>query len=158
PYGHPDDLRALVDAAHALGLAVLLDVVYNHLGPEGAYLPTFIGAFLTNAHHTPWGDAVNLDGAGSTDVRRLFVDNARHWIREYPVGGPRLDAPHALVATGSPHFAAELPREVHAASGGRALVFAEDHRNLAAMLDSADAGGWGLDGVWADDFHHVVRR
>jgi len=157
-YGHPDDLRALVDAAHALGLAVLLDVVYNHLGPEGAYLPTFVRAFFTNAHHTPWGDAVNLDGPGSRDVRRLLVDNARHWIEEYHVDGLRLDATHAIVDTGSPHFVAELAREVHAASGGRALVVAEDHRNLATMLDSADAGGWGLDGVWADDFHHVVRR
>jgi maltooligosyltrehalose trehalohydrolase len=157
-YGRPDDLRALVDAAHRHELAVLVDVVYNHLGPEGAYLPAFSPPFLTRAHATPWGAAVNLDGPGASGVRQLLIDNARHWILEYHADGLRLDATHALVDAGTPHFVAELAAAVHDASCGRALVYAEDHRNLAAMIEDPSRGGWGLDGVWADDFHHVVRR
>jgi maltooligosyltrehalose trehalohydrolase len=157
-YGQPDDLRALVDAAHAHGLAILVDVVYNHLGPEGAYLPAFSPCFFDRTHETPWGAAVNLNGAGCRAVRRLLIDNALHWIREYHVDGLRLDATHTLIDRGRPHFVAELARAVHEASGGRALVYAEDHRNLVMMIEAAAAGGWGLDGVWADDFHHVVRR
>jgi maltooligosyltrehalose trehalohydrolase len=157
-YGRPDDLRALVDAAHAHGLAVLVDVVYNHLGPEGAYLPAFTACFLNQAHDTPWGAAVNLGGPGCAVVRRLLVDNALHWIREYHADGLRLDATHALIDDTAPHFVAELTRAVHEATGGRGLVYAEDHRNLATLVEEPAAGGWGLDGVWADDFHHVVRR
>jgi maltooligosyltrehalose trehalohydrolase len=157
-YGRPDDLRALVDAAHGHGLGVIVDAVYNHLGPEGAYLPQFSPAFLTRAQATPWGAAVNLDGPHSETVRALLADNALHWIREYHADGLRLDATHALIDSGTPHFVAGLAAAVHAASDGRALVYAEDHRNLAAMIEEASTGGWGLDGVWADDFHHVIRR
>jgi maltooligosyltrehalose trehalohydrolase len=163
-YGTPDDLRAFVDAAHAHGLGVIVDVVYNHLGPEGAYLPFFSPQFLTSKHATPWGDAVNLDDEGSAVVRRLLVDNALHWIREYHADGLRLDATHALIDTSATHFIAELTDAVHAAvrtpdgSMRRPLVFAEDHRNLAAMVEDRSRGGWDLDGVWADDFHHVVRK
>jgi maltooligosyltrehalose trehalohydrolase len=157
-YGRPDDLRAFVDAAHRQELAVLVDVVYNHLGPEGAYLPSFSPSFLNPAHTTPWGAAVNLDGPGSATVRRLLVDNAVHWIHEYHADGLRLDATHALIDTGTPHFVAELAAAVHAASHDRALVYAEDYRNLAVMVSDAPPDGWRLDGLWADDFHHVVRR
>jgi maltooligosyltrehalose trehalohydrolase len=156
-YGRPGDLRAFVDAAHGLGLAVLVDVVFNHLGPEGAYLPAFAPAFLTAAHQTPWGDAVNLDEDGSAGVRAFLIDNALHWIREYHADGLRLDAVHALIDRGRRPFVAELASAVHDAAG-RPLVYAEDSRNLAYIVTDQARGGWGLDGVWADDFHHVVRR
>ena len=96
-YGHPDDLRRLVDRAHALGMSVVLDVVYNHLGPEGAYLPEFYPAYFTGRHSTPWGRALNLDDEGAEVVRRFVTDNAKYWIREYHFDGLRLDATHALV-------------------------------------------------------------
>ena len=153
-YGAPDDLRRLVDRAHAAGLAVIVDVVYNHLGPEGAYLPLFSPEFLTDAHTTPWGNAVNLDRDGSRIVRTFLIENALHWIHEYHADGLRLDATHALVdETGT--FVRDLTAAVHRSGG---LVFAEDHRNLASMVADPAREGWGLDGLWADDFHHVVRR
>jgi len=157
-YGRPDDLRTLVDRAHALGLAVLIDVVYNHLGPEGAYLPLFSPDFLTNAHRTPWGDAVNLDRDGSATARRFLIENALHWIHEYHADGLRLDATHALVDKSPAPFLRELTSAVHAAREPRPLVFAEDERNLATIVKAVEDQGWGADGVWADDFHHVVRR
>lgn len=156
-YGSPDDFRRLVDAAHAHGLAVMLDVVYNHLGPEGAYLPRFSPSYLTDRHQTPWGGAVNLDSAGSNYVRRFIVDNALHWVREYHVDGLRLDATHALIDESSRNIVQELVTEVRAAAGPDVVIHAEDHRNMAAMIEDGTRG-WGLDGVWADDFHHVVRR
>jgi maltooligosyltrehalose trehalohydrolase len=156
-YGTPDDFRRLVDAAHHAGLSVILDVVYNHLGPEGAYLPRFNPEYLTGRHRTPWGAAVNLDTEGSAPVRRFILDNAAHWVREYHVDGLRLDATHALI-DGSPKPIVQEIAEVAGAEAGRPItVHAEDSRNLAAMIESTAEGGWGLDGVWADDFHHVVR-
>ena len=157
-YGRPDDVRGFIDTAHQSGLAVLIDVVYNHLGPEGAYLPTFAPPFLTSAHQTPWGDAVNLDDEGSTGVRALLTDNALHWIREYHADGLRLDAVHALIDTSRQPFVADLTAAVHRAAERRTLVYAEDSRNLAYLVQEPACGGWGLDGVWADDFHHVIRR
>ncbi|HXW08426.1 MAG TPA: malto-oligosyltrehalose trehalohydrolase [Vicinamibacterales bacterium] len=154
-YGTPDALRALVDRAHALGLAVILDVVYNHLGPEGAYLPEFNPGHLTDRHTTPWGRAVNLDGPDADLVRRFLIDNAVHWIREYHVDGLRLDATHALVDGGPVHFVRELAEQVRSAHRP-VFVHAEDHRNLTAIVSSA-GDGWALDGIWADDFHHAVR-
>ena len=156
-YGTPDDLRALVDAAHAHGLAVILDIVYNHLGPEGAYLGRFNPEFFTSKHQTPWGAAINLDGADSALVRRFIVDNACHWVREYHFDGLRLDATHALIDESPKHIVQEIAEAVRAEAGRHILVHAEDHRNFAAMIEDVQAGGWGLDGVWADDFHHVVR-
>ena len=157
-YGHPDDLRALVDAAHGLGLGVILDVVYNHLGPEGAYLPQFFPEYITDRHHTPWGGAVNLDGPGSSLTRSFIVDNAVHWIREYRLDGLRLDATHSLVDDSHPHLVTQVAAAVRAAAGRPIAVFAEDHRNLALLVEPAERGGWGVDGIWADDFHHVMRR
>jgi len=157
-YGDPEALRAFVDRAHALGLAVIFDVVYNHLGPEGAYLPSFSPQFLTDKHETPWGKAVNLDDEGCAVVRALLTDNAQHWIREYHADGLRLDATHALIDTNTPPFVAELVARARAAAGRRVLVYAEDCRNLAIMVQDPAEGGWGFDGVWADDFHHIVRR
>jgi len=157
-YGRPDDLRALVDAAHRHDLAVLVDVVYNHLGPEGAYLPEINPAYLTTKHETPWGGAVNLDDDGSDGVRQLLIDNALHWIHEYHADGLRLDATHSLFDASPRHLVAEIAEAVHRAADPPPLVYAEDHRNWTTMIEPASRGGWDLDGVWADDFHHVVRR
>jgi maltooligosyltrehalose trehalohydrolase len=157
-YGRPDDLRGLTDAAHGHGIAVILDVVYNHLGPEGAYLTQFNPDFITDRHVTPWGGAVNLDGPGSEPVRRFIIDNAVHWIREYRLDGLRLDATHAIIDTSPTHVVAELVDAVRSSAEWPVAIFAEDHRNLATLVEPRERGGWGLDGVWADDFHHIVRR
>ena len=156
-YGRPDDLRRLVDRAHQLGLAVLLDVVYNHLGPEGAYLPSFSEEYFTGPHVTPWGRGVNLDGPGSGVVRRFIVDNACHWVREYHADGLRLDATHALIEKDQGAIVREIVDQVRGATARPVFIYAEDHRNLAPMVEDSAGGGWELDGVWADDFHHVVR-
>jgi len=158
-YGTPDDLRHLVDSAHALGLAVFLDVVYNHLGPDGAYLSAFSPYYFTEHHHTPWGAALNFDGDHSGMVREFFIENARHWVHEYHIDGLRLDATFAIADDGPRHFLAELTERVRESRPGRrVLVVAEDHRNLNWMLKPEDDGGWGLDAVWADAFHHQCRR
>jgi (1->4)-alpha-D-glucan 1-alpha-D-glucosylmutase len=158
-YGRPDDLRRFVDEAHRLGLAVLLDVVYNHFGPAGAYAVAASSRFLSDRHASPWGRGVNLDGPESRHVRQFFIDNALHWLVDYRFDGLRLDATHALVDESRVHFLAELTDVVRQTVGDRhGLLVAEDHRNLRALLDTRPQGGWGLDAVWADDFHHVVRR
>ena len=157
-YGTPDDFRAFVNDAHRLGLAVILDVVYNHLGPEGAYVFYFSDHYLTDRHASPWGMAVNLDGPGAEFVRHFILDNARHWIREYHLDGLRLDATHALIDTSTTNIVLELAQTLHRVVPRRILLYAEDHRNLAQMLEQESHGGWELDGVWADDFHHIVRR
>ena len=158
-YGTPDDVRRLVDRAHQLGLAVLLDVVYNHLGPDGAYLQQFSPYYFTDRHTSPWGAGVNLDGEHCEQVRQFFIENALHWIHEYHFDGLRLDATHALQDDSATHFLAELSGRVHDSVSGRHVhVIAEDDRNLAPIVMPRDAAGWGLDAVWADDFHHHVRR
>ncbi len=158
-YGAPDDLRRLVNTAHALGMAVLLDVVYNHFGPDGSYLSRFSPAYLSDRHRTPWGPAVNLDGPGSKMVRAFFIENALHWIHEYHLDGLRLDATHSMVDEGPRHFLAELSALIREHGPARPIhLIAEDHRNLADLLRPESSGGWGLDGVWSDDFHHQLRR
>jgi maltooligosyltrehalose trehalohydrolase len=157
-YGRPDDLRALVDAAHACGVAVILDVVYNHLGPEGAYVLQFNPLYLGDRHSTPWGRAVNLDGPGCEMVRSFIIDNALHWIREYHVDGLRIDASHALIDTSPSHLLRDLAKTVRAEAGPAVLLYVEDHRNLASIIGDEGEQAWGFDGVWADDFHHVLRR
>ncbi len=157
-YGTPYGLRALVDAAHRAGLAVILDVIYNHLGPDGAYVAAFAPMF-TEKHHTPWGPAINLDDTHSAGVRHLFIDNAIHWLREYHFDGLRLDATHALKDDSDTHFLAELHDRVHAEVDGppRTLI-AEDPRNVSTLVQPRSEGGFGLDGVWTDDFHHQIRH
>lgn len=157
-YGRPDDFRRLVDETHRHGLAVHLDVVYNHLGPDGNYLACYSPYYFSAKHHTAWGAAVNLDGPQSPPVRSFFIENALHWIHEYHIDGLRLDATHAMVDDGPRHFLAELVETVHAEANRPILLIAEDHRNLNTMLQPLGKGGWGLDGVWADDFHHEMRR
>jgi maltooligosyltrehalose trehalohydrolase len=158
-YGRPDDLRRLVDSAHRLRLAVLLDVVYNHLGPDGNYLGMYSPYYFSKRHSTAWGAGLNFDGEHSAMVRGFFIENALHWIHEYHLDGLRLDATHAIKDKGPRHFLAELSACVAGSVPHRAVhLIAEDHRNLAAMLKPESRGGWGLDAVWADDFHHQVRR
>jgi maltooligosyltrehalose trehalohydrolase len=157
-YGRPDDLRRLVDEAHHLGIGVILDVVYNHFGPEGAYWRAFSPEYFTDRHVTPWGDAINFDGPGSAGVREFVIQNAVHWIREYHIDGLRLDATHHLRDESSPHILAELAERVRAAAAPRPIILiAEDERNDVRLIRPRDAGGYGLDGVWADDFHHAMR-
>ncbi|HEU4643648.1 MAG TPA: malto-oligosyltrehalose trehalohydrolase [Gemmatimonadaceae bacterium] len=158
-YGGPEGLRRLVDAAHARGLAVVLDVVYNHLGPEGNWLGEF-GPYFTEHYHTPWGAAVNYDGAGSDEVRRFVVENAVYWIDEFHVDALRLDAVHGIYDFGAHHILAELAERVHArgaALGRRVQVIAESDLNDPRLLRPASRGGYGLDAQWSDDFHHAAH-
>jgi maltooligosyltrehalose trehalohydrolase len=158
-YGTPDDLRRLVDAAHRMGLAVVLDVVYSHFGPDGAYTTVFSPFYRSPRHQSPWGAAINLDGEQSGPVRAFFIENALHWLYEYHLDGLRLDATHWLLDESTPHFAADLTERVRESVTGRSLLLvAEDDRNLATIVRRPQEGGWGLDAVWADDFHHQVRR
>jgi maltooligosyltrehalose trehalohydrolase len=158
-YGSPDDLRRLIDRAHALGLAVILDVVYNHLGPDRNYLPTFSRHYFTDRHHTPWGSALNLDQPYSRDVRAFLIENAAYWINEFRFDGLRLDATHALIDDSPRHLVAELATRVRESVRDRRVwICAEDHRNLVSLLKPESDGGWGLDAVWADDLHHQLRR
>jgi maltooligosyltrehalose trehalohydrolase len=157
-YGTPDDLRRLVDEAHRLGLAIFLDAVYNHLGPEGNYLDAFSPHYSSTHADNPWGRGFNFDGPSSSMVRAFFVENALHWVHEYHVDGLRLDATHAIQDDSPRHFVAQLTARVHESVHDRQVhIIAEDHRNLAYMVKPEGEGGWGLDGVWADDFHHKVR-
>jgi maltooligosyltrehalose trehalohydrolase len=158
-YGTPDELRRLVDTAHGMGMAVLMDVVYNHTGPDGSYLSRFSPYYFTTRHTSPWGQGVDLDGDHSAQVREFFIENALHWIHEYHMDGLRLDATHAIQDEGPRHFLAELTARVRASVTGRQIhLIAEDHRNLAMMVTPQSEFGWGLDAVWADDFHHQMRR
>jgi maltooligosyltrehalose trehalohydrolase len=155
-YGTPADLRRLVDAAHRAGLAVLIDVVYNHFGPDGAALPAYSPFYLSTREQGPWGPVVNLDGEHSEHVRAFLIENALHWIHEYHVDGLRLDATHTLVDHGHPHFLAEVCAEVRAAASRAVILIAEDERNFATLLHPP-ARGYGFDAVWADDWHHQMR-
>ncbi len=159
PYGGPRGLRRLVDACHARGLAVLLDVVYNHFGPDGNVTGAF-GPYQTDRYRTPWGAAVNLDGPGSDEVRRFFVDNALMWLRDYHVDGLRIDAVHALVDTSATHLLEQMADEVRrlAAETGRDLVLiAESDLNDPRLVRPVEAGGYGLDATWSDDLHHAIH-
>jgi malto-oligosyltrehalose trehalohydrolase len=150
-YGHPDDLRALVDAAHAHGLAVILDVVYNHLGPDGNYVGAYHSKYFNPRHKTPWGDGYNYELPA---VRNFFAENPIYWMEEFHIDGFRLDATHAIADSSSHHILAEIAERVHFHGG---FIIAEDERNEPRLLTGASAGGIGFDGCWADDFHHVVR-
>lgn len=158
-YGGPEGLKKLVDACHREGLAVCLDVVYNHLGPEGNYLHGF-GPYFTNKYHTPWGDAVNFDGPHSDGVRRFVLDNALYWVTEYHIDALRLDAVHGIFDLSAKHILAELKDAVceQASRLGReVMVIAESDLNDTRIIQSRAQGGYGLDGQWSDDFHHAVH-
>jgi maltooligosyltrehalose trehalohydrolase len=158
-YGGPAGLRRLVDAAHAVGLGVVLDVVYNHYGPEGNHLADF-GPYLTDRYDTPWGQAVNVDGPGADEVRRYAVENAVRWVRDFHVDGLRLDAVHAIVDTSAVHLLEELSTAVHAeaARAGRQVqVIAESELADPRLVRTPEIGGYGLDGQWLDDVHHTLH-
>jgi len=158
-YGGPPGLKRFVDACHAKGLAVLLDVVYNHLGPSGNYLSRF-GPYFTDKYSTPWGSAVNLDGAGSTEVRRFLCDNALMWLRDYHFDGLRIDAVHAIFDSSAEHFLAQLASEVdelEAQTGRHLVLIAESDLNDPRVVTPREAGGHGIDAQWSDDFHHALH-
>ena len=158
-YGGPDGLKRLVDACHRRGLAVLLDVVYNHLGPSGNYLDRF-APYFTDRYRTPWGQAVNLDGPDSDEVRRFILDNALMWLRDYHLDGLRIDAVHAILDTSAVHILEELAGEVHrlqAQTGRTCTLIAESDLNDPRVVRSPDVGGYGLDAQWNEDFHHALH-
>lgn len=158
PYGGPDGLKRFVNAAHQTGLAVLLDVVYNHFGPSGNYTGKF-GPYIVSSHHTPWGGAVNLEDAGSAEVRRFFCDKALMWLRDFHIDGLRIDAVHAFVDRSAIHFLEQLATEVEileAALARRLVLIAESDLNNPRIVTPREAGGLGIDAQWNDDFHHAL--
>lgn len=158
-YGGPTALKQLVDACHSAGLGVVLDVVYNHLGPVGNFLSEF-GPYFSDRHHTGWGAALNFDGAGSDEVRRFVVDNALMWIRDYHVDGLRLDAVHAIIDKSPLHILQQLAQEVEALGTDldrSTFVIAESDLNDPRLVRSRDAGGYGLQAAWSDDWHHALH-
>ncbi|HXT15774.1 MAG TPA: malto-oligosyltrehalose trehalohydrolase [Gemmatimonadaceae bacterium] len=156
-YGTPDDLRALVDAAHRLELGVILDVVYNHFGPDGNYTGKYAARYVSG-NPTEWGDALNFDGDDAAPVREFFISNARYWIEEFHLDGLRLDATQQIFDTSSSHIVADVAAAVReAAKGRRTIVVGENEPQSAQLIRPRDAGGYQLDGLWNDDFHHAAR-
>ena len=158
-YGTPEELKALVDTCHRRGLAVVLDVVYNHLGPAGNYLGRF-GPYFTDHYRTPWGEAVNFDGADSDPVRRFFIDNALMWLRDSHFDGLRLDAVHAIFDRSALHFLEQLAAEVKTLEGEsrrHLVVIAESDLNDPRLVRPPEVGGYGLTAMWNEDFHHALH-
>jgi maltooligosyltrehalose trehalohydrolase len=155
-YGGPDGLKALVDGCHRAGLAVILDVVYNHLGPEGNYLCDF-GPYFTSRYQTPWGQALNFDGPQSDEVRRFFIDNALYWIDQYHLDALRLDAVHGIFDFSARHILLELEDEVAARATRPAYLIAESDLNDVRLINPRAIGGYGLKAQWLDDYHHALH-
>lgn len=157
-YGDPEALKRFVDAAHRLGLGVILDVVYNHLGPDGNYLSAYTRHYFTDRYPNEWGQAINFDGPESSGVRDFFIQNACYWVDEFHLDGLRLDAVHALHDAGPRHVLAELSLAARQAAGARSIILiAECEAQWVQTIQPIDQGGWGLDGVWSEDFHHTAR-
>lgn len=158
-YGGPGGLKRFVDACHAMGMAVMLDAVYNHLGPEGNYLADF-GPYFTDRYKTPWGAAINYDGPDSDPVRHYFISNALYWVTEYHIDGLRLDAVHGIYDFSPSHILKDMAAAVHAQAerlDRHVLVVAESDSNDTRLIDPPTVGGFGLDGQWNDDFHHALH-
>jgi maltooligosyltrehalose trehalohydrolase len=154
-YGQPDDMRRFIDAAHQLGIGVILDVVYNHVGPDGNYLARFSDTYFTQLHGTDWGEAINFYGPGSGPVREYFIANAGYWIDEFHLDGLRLDATQNVYDKSSDHIVAELAQHARSLDKSRSIVIvAENETQEAKMVRPLEQGGYGLDGIWNDDFHH----
>ncbi|WP_448207655.1 malto-oligosyltrehalose trehalohydrolase [Azospirillum sp. sgz302134] len=154
-YGTPDDMRRFVDRAHALGLAVILDVVYNHFGPSGNYLSCFSDSYVTDRYDNEWGDALNFDGPDAGPVREFFITNATCWIDEFHLDGLRLDATQQIFDSSKPHILQEISKAVCAAAKGRATILVgENEPQHASMVRPVEEGGCGLNAIWNDDFHH----
>lgn len=158
-YGGPDGLKQLVDACHQRGLAVILDVVYNHFGPEGSYIRDF-GPYFTEHYKTPWGSAINYDDAGSGGVRSFMIENAIYWLQQFHIDALRLDAVHAIYDFGARHILAEMNQAVAEATSDRAYpayLIAESDLNDVRLIEPAERGGYSLDAQWSDDFHHCLH-
>jgi maltooligosyltrehalose trehalohydrolase len=158
-YGGPDALKRLVDAAHGRGLAVVMDVVYNHIGPEGNYLPEF-GGYFTDRHCTPWGRAVNFDDRGSDEVRRFFIENALYWVDQFHIDALRLDAVHAIYDFSARPFLQELADAVRLEGerlNRRVYTIAESSLSDSRLITPKELGGYGIDAQWCDDLHHAIR-
>ena len=154
-YGTPDDFRFFVDRAHAAGLGVILDVVYNHLGPDGCVFGRYAKAYYSRAYDNEWGDALNFDGPDSREVREYFAGNAAYWIEEFQLDGLRLDATQTIHDRSARHIIAEIGCRARSAARGRPIILiAESETQTVKLVRPVDAGGDGLDGVWNDDFHH----
>jgi len=154
-YGTPDDFRAFVDRAHGIGLAVLLDVVYNHFGPDGAYFKEFARDYFTDRYENEWGMAINFDGKNSAPVREFITANAGYWISEFHIDGLRLDATQQIFDSTSPHVLAEITRSARRAAPERAIIIiAENEPQDIKLVRPVAQGGYGMDGLWNDDFHH----
>jgi maltooligosyltrehalose trehalohydrolase len=157
-YGTPDDLRRFVDCAHAVGLGVILDVVYNHLGPDANYLGAFAAEYFTDRYANEWGEAVNFDGPDAGPVREFFTANAAYWIDEFHLDGLRLDATQQMFDTSPRHVLAEIALRARAAAAHRSVwLVAENEPQDARLVRDRDRGGYGLDALWNDDFHHTAR-
>jgi maltooligosyltrehalose trehalohydrolase len=156
-YGRPEDFAAFVDRAHSLGLAVILDVVYNHLGPDGNYLGQFSRDYFSSKYETEWGEAINFDGENSGPVREYFAENAAYWIREFHLDGLRLDATQSIFDDSREHILTVIGKRVREAAAGRnAIVVAENEPQQTKLVRSVERGGYGLDGLWNDDLHHTA--
>jgi len=154
-YGRPDDLRQFVDAAHKIGVGVILDVVYNHVGPDGNYLKRFAEQYFTNRYSTDWGEAINFDGPGASSVREFFIHNAGYWIDEFHLDGLRLDATQNIYDASDDPLIAALTRHARERAGSRGIVIiGENEPQETKLVRAPEAGGYGLDGLWNDDFHH----
>ncbi|MDB5297197.1 MAG: 1,4-alpha-glucan branching protein, partial [Phycisphaerales bacterium] len=154
-YGTPDDARRFVDAAHAAGLAAILDLVYNHFGPDGNYLRAFSDDYFSHTHMTDWGEAINFDGPDCHGPREFFLANARHWIEEYRFDGFRFDATQAMIDTTASHILQEITATARAAAKGRSIyLINENEPQHTRLVRPIDKGGFGMDALWNDDFHH----
>jgi maltooligosyltrehalose trehalohydrolase len=157
-YGSPDDFRAFVDRAHALGLAVILDVVYNHIGPDGNYLKEFSPDYFTDRYQNEWGEALNFDGPNSGPVREFFIANAGYWIDEFHLDGLRLDATQQIFDASEDHLLAAIGRRVREKANGRqTYLVAENETQESKLARKPEHGGYGLDALWNDDFHHSAK-
>jgi maltooligosyltrehalose trehalohydrolase len=157
-YGDHEALKRFVDAAHQQGIAVMLDVVYNHLGPDGNYLKCFSADYFSTQYSTEWGEALNFDGPNCRGARDFVIGNARYWMREFHLDGLRLDATQSLFDSSKPHIVAELVAGARRAAGGRSIIItAENEPERGEHMDSVAEGGFNLDAMWNDDFHHAAR-
>jgi maltooligosyltrehalose trehalohydrolase len=157
-YGDADAFKRFVDAAHRVGVGVILDVVYNHVGPDGNYFSEFSDHYFTDRHVTDWGAPINFDGDESGPVREFYLQNACHWIEEFHLDGLRLDATQNIYDSGPKHILAELSQRTRAAAGSRPIVLvAENESQDVILITPLDKGGYGLDAMWNDDFHHTAR-
>jgi maltooligosyltrehalose trehalohydrolase len=158
-YGHPDEFRAFVDAAHAAGIGIILDVVYNHFGPDGNYLPKFSDCYFSKAHTSEWGDAPNFDAGGCGPVREFILTNAAYWIREFHLDGLRLDATQQIFDDSPAHIIGEIARTARTSAGGARSIYlvAENEPQHASLVRPKSERGYGLDALWNDDLHHSAH-